>query len=159
LTKDYRVLVFSGREHHVQRLDSVMRALRSRNVRVDLVTSDNSVGIDTHTGHLIQSGREFLHVLDYINSQDIPGITAATWDALVSILDAENDIRESVDPFWLAQVIREVSELLVGFDKMLRHEKPDAVCILHSANLFCHVLAYCAEHGALVDALKRRLAR
>ena len=133
------VIVFSGRQHHYERLSPVVNALRAKGVNVSYCISENAIQLDTSLEYLIPANEQFIHAQGYLAESDIPKVTEmAHW----MLSQVGRDTSNFVSPFWMAFTMREVAEVVVSFRNMLTSQKPECVLILHEANYWGKALAY-----------------
>lgn len=157
-----KIIYFCGRVHHLQRLRSVVNEMESRGVETVAICAENAIGIDLPAAQLTKLGVPFKHMLDYYSPDATAGVSKMVHDALAQFgnpeLDA--DLLSFCDPFWIAYSLREFSECLVGFDKLLEQEKPDCVLLLHENNAWGKLIAYlCSERGIPCVAFQEGLLR
>lgn len=138
-----RIITFAGRFHHVQRLDGIMQALGRAGANAVYLTADNYLNIDPNTVHLIQSGKSFIHCLDYLPSGSSGNVLSWASQILSGVSgEWKSDVRSYVDPFYFSSSAYEFCETLLAFDQVLEREKPNLVMILHGANAWGGLLAY-----------------
>lgn len=144
-----RALIFSGREHHTQRLDGIYQALEAAGANVSWIVAENSINLDVPAIHLIKTGRKFIHMMDYFPPGHSGNVVKSASEVLNSISgEWSSDVRSFVGPFWLAHSVHEACEYLLCFDAMLVKEKPDLVMALHGANFWSAGLYYlCSKRG------------
>ena len=147
--EDKKIYFYAGRSHHVQRLDGIVQSLAAAGADCIWLTSDNYLNFDPNSMHLIQSGKKFVHGLEYFPSGVSGNVVAAASQVLSEIKgEWAGDIRSYVDPFYLVSSVHEFCETLLCFDQFLQREKPDLVSVLHGGNAWGNLLAYlCKAHG------------
>ena len=139
------VLTFCGRVHHWQRLSLVVDSLRIRGAIAPYFCADNGPNYDPAVEYLIPSGEEFIHALDFLDTESTERTTRMTHDILGKIAkhnEQKSDIRSFVSPFWLAYSVREACEFLCATEKALDSIKPDLIMVLHTNNYWGRMLAH-----------------
>lgn len=160
-----RILCFSGREHHYQKLKSVVNLLREGGAEVGYLISDNTVqNNDTAMEYLIPAGEQPIHAMQFFDKAQVPTVTAQTLDLLRHIMQngstLESDLFAFVEPYWIAASVREAVEVLTAFRNCLDQTTPDCLIILHEANFWTKLLAYLAhERGIPVVSFQEGLLR
>ena len=139
------VITFCGRIHHWQRLSPVVEELRKRGCTAPYVASDNATNNDPAVEYLIPANEQFIHLLDFLDSESTERTTEMTHDILGKIAkhnEMESDIRAFVSPFWLSYSVREACEFICATEKALDSIKPDMIMVLHTNNFWGRVLAH-----------------
>jgi UDP-N-acetylglucosamine 2-epimerase len=157
-----KVGYFCGREHHIQRLQSVVNELESRGVETFPIVSDNSLNIDAASAQLTKLGLPFKHMLDYYAPESTPIVSKMVQQALgqMGTPDFDDDLLAFIEPYWITYSLREAGENLLGFSKLLDMEKPDGILILHENNYYGKLIAYlCRERGIPCVAFQEGLLR
>src|SRR3990167_460092 len=142
-----KIVTFAGRVHHSLKLSCIVDALTSKGHNAFWVTADNAIGLDPNVEHLIRDRKSFVHVYDYLDSNDTKLITSMTHDILSKIAkhnERETDIRSYISPFWFSYSIREACESIVAFEKFLDAEKPDCFLALHLQNFWAKSFGHLA---------------
>src|SRR3990167_249517 len=146
------ILTFAGRIHHWQRLSPVVNELRKRGCVAPYVISDNATQNDPSEEFLVPAGEDFIHVLDFLDVNATQRTTEMTHDILAKISshnEREPDIRNYVNPFWLAYSVREACEFITATENALDQLKPDVVILLHQQNFWTRPLGYLANRRGI----------
>lgn len=134
-------IFYAGRVHHYLKLEPLRKYFEDNGHTATWVTSNNAINIDPNSEYLVKYGANYKHVFDYCEPNDV-----AKWLTLyretLSLLDSRN-IVDKVAPFWLTYSLRETSQLLTLYPKMLKDI--DGVFVLHTNNFFTKPLAHVAK--------------
>src|SRR3990167_5071335 len=146
------IITFCGRIHHWQRLSPVVDELRKRGCNAPYMASDNATNNDPAVEYLVPAGEQFVHLLDFLDTESTERTTRMTHDILGKIAkhsERESDIRSFISTFWLAYSVREACEFLCATEKALDSIKPDAVIVLHQQNFWTRTLGYLADRRGI----------
>src|SRR3990167_1461032 len=139
------VITFCGRIHHWQRLSPIVDVLRTGGITAPYFCADNAINHNPAVEYLVPAGEQFIHALDFLDTESTERTTRMTHDILGKIAkhnERESDVRSFVSPFWLAYSVREACEFLCATEKALDSIKPDLIMVLHTNNYWGRILAY-----------------
>ena len=139
------IITFSGRVHHWQRLSPIVDELRKQGCIAPYYISDNCIQLDPPEEYLVPVGEQFVHALDFLDTESTERTTRMTHDILGRIAkhnERETDIRSFVSPHWLSYSVREACEFICATEKALDSIKPDMIMVLHTNNFWGRMLAY-----------------
>ena len=144
--------VFAGRIHHFQKLSCVLDRLRELGCDARYYCSDNAIGLDNAVEYLIPNAQSFIHALDFLDVNATQRTTEMTHDILAKIAshnERESDIRNYVNPFWLAYSVREACEFITATENALDQLRPDFILALHLQNFWSKPLGYLAHRRGI----------
>lgn len=151
-------MIFSGRQHHYLKLLPLYEHFDSNGDDIKFIIANNAINIDPSTEYLVDSGRKFVHIYDYLDGTS--DIDMRTFKLSAQLFKVLNGNGTGISPFWIQFSLREAVICYRAFESMLAYEQPDAVIILHENNFWTKPLAYlCKLNGILCFAFQEGLLR
>jgi len=153
-----RIYSFAGRQQHYTRLLPIFKSLQEQEHEVRLLAVDNVYNLDPATEYLIPDGAPFIHLLDYL--QDGARVSSVTQVMLESIYSKPRELFDYVPQNMVVYSVRELAEVVVGFETLLAKEPPDVMMVLHENNFWTKVIAYlCLSNGVPCVGFQEGLLR
>jgi hypothetical protein len=143
--REYRIVCFTGRGHHIDKLYSTMSYLQERGFRVDYVCANNAVNNHSFEEPLVRKGVPYESVYDYLDDAVMDRIERHArilrerCDA--HILERRN-LFDYVSEFWARYSFQEMVEAFELFGEVLDRKKPDLTVVLHEANFWGKMMCY-----------------
>lgn len=141
-----RIAVFTGRKHHTEKLIAIYRGLEEANHDVFWLTCNNSLNLDSPLEFLVPNGSRFLHAYDQVLAdREKKQVDVYT----KKILSKSKNVIQHFSPFWIINSAKEMAELFVLFEKVLKESNINAVVVLHNANFFSRILSFVAQKSKI----------
>ena len=119
------ILVFSGRQHHKQKLQPVFDALTADGQDIRWLITNNAINNDPPMLYMNPSGQKFVHAYTAFRVGDDIVV-----DRIVEKTLKNLPLAPGVAPWWVVYSVREAAELIVSYRNVIEQAK--AIIILHS---------------------------
>lgn len=128
-----KTMIFSGREHHAQKLRSLYEAMGAT-----FVIAENAINIDPPY-QSVKNDRH-IHLYDFYPPNE-------------HVLDSGPGPYHLISPFWWHQSTRELGNVYMAAAAMLEAERPDIILALHENNFWAKPLIYLASQAGVKTAV------
>lgn len=148
MKKQFKGLCFAGRDHHVKKLRYTMDYLQEREFEIEYITGNNVLNWDNYETPLIQQGKTYHHLLDFLTPAlmvEIKKMNALFQEAHHGPPPSQVGFGDYISSFFVHFSLRDVAETFVLFRSALEKIRPDVVFILHECNFWTKTLAYQAS--------------
>jgi hypothetical protein len=148
MEKRFKGLCFAGREHHVKKLRYTMDYLQEREFGIEYITGNNVLNWDNYESPLLQQGKTYHHLLDFLDPAlivEIQTLNTLLQEAQNIFTPGQMGFGDYISDFFVRFSLRDVAETFILFRTALKQIRPDVVFILHECNFWTKALAYQAN--------------
>lgn len=143
--KRRRIVCFTGRGHHIDKLHSTMAYLEERGFDVDYLCANNAVNNHSFEEPLIRKGVPYESIYDYLDDSIMERIehhAAALRERCDSHILGRRILFDYVSEFWARYSYQEMVEAFELFGEVLDRKKPDLTVVLHEANFWGKMMCF-----------------